>query len=156
MMSDSKRHYNKILHYYLTHRNLSEEAYQVITSLQENDIALWGGGSRKLMGCITDQLALVVKYQQAKLMQQQQQWLHYRNSLSAYDYLLSDAAHFVTIPSGYTDQEQAINLLSVVDRRRAIIWSLRLNIQIPDNPIIMKRPECINFIINKTMVKTGK
>lgn len=156
MMSKSKRHYDKILHYYLTHRYLNEEAYQVVTSLQPSEIALFLASSKKQMGSITETLSLVVKYQQAKLLHQQQEWLHYRNSLSAYDYLFSDAAHFVTIPDGYTDQEQAINLLSVVDRRRAIIWSLRFNIKIPDNPIIMQRPECINFIINKIIAKSGK
>lgn len=155
MMSKSKRHYDKILHYYLAHRDLNEEAYQVVTSTQPSDLALWLTSSKKQMGRITETLSLVVKYQQAKLMHQQQEWLGYRNSLSAYDYLFSDAAHFVTIPDGYTDLEHAINLLAVVDRRRAIIWSLRFNIQLPDNPIIMKRPECINFIINKGLAKSG-
>lgn len=151
-MCESKRHYNKILHYYLTHRDLNEEAYQVITSVQPNDIALLLTNSKKKMEKIAEKLVLIVRYQQAKLLRQQQEWLRYRSSLSAYDYLFSDAAHFMVIPDGYTDQEQAINLLSVVDRRRAIICSLRLNIQIPDNPIILKRPECINFIINNITV----
>ncbi|WP_148284486.1 hypothetical protein [Providencia burhodogranariea] len=155
-MSKSKRHYDKILHYYLTHRYLNEESYHVVTSLQPNEIALCLTGSKKQMVSITETLSVVVRCQQAKLMHQGQQWLHYRNSLSAYDYLFSDAAHFVTIPDGYTDQQQAINLLSVVDRRRAIIWLLRFNIEIPDNPIIIQRPECIKFIINNITVKSGK
>lgn len=151
-MNRSTRHYDKILHYYLTNGYLNEEAFQVVTGLHPEDIALYFTGSKKKLMAITETLSLVVKYQQAKLKHQQQEWLKYRNRLSAYDYLFSDAADFISIPDGYTDQEQAINLLSVVDRRRAIIWSLRFNIIVPENPIIMKRPECINFIINKIVI----
>lgn len=149
MMSEIKYKHEKILHYYLTHRYLSEEAYKILTELKQHEIdSLLSFSKTKIMN-ITNKLILIVKYQQAKLMKKHQEWIFYRNKISKYDCLYADAAQFVIIPKGFTEKELAIKLLSCVDSRKSIIWGLRLDIRIPDCQIIMKRPECINFIINK-------
>ncbi|EMA4781808.1 hypothetical protein U3C50_001522 [Providencia rettgeri] len=142
---------NKFLHYYLTQGDLNEEAYRVLTSLKPDEIMRWLSGSKIQMLNVVEKLSLVVKYQQAKLSQQHTEWLNYRSQLPSYDCLFSDAANFLSIPNGYCDKEQAINLLATIDRNQALIWAIRLNIQLPDAPIVMVRPECIQFIVNKVI-----
>ncbi|EKT60073.1 two-component response regulator [Providencia sneebia DSM 19967] len=117
--------------------------------LQHNEIIPLLAGSKQKIMSVINKLILVIKYQQAKLTNRHQDWMLYRSKMSKHDFLFADAAQFVEIPEGFSEKELAIKLLFNVDSRKAIVWALRLNIKLPDGSIIMKRPECINFIVNK-------
>ncbi|WP_434525707.1 hypothetical protein [Photorhabdus asymbiotica] len=146
-MKKSKRHYYKILHYYLVKGFLNEEAFNIITELSDEEIVMWFSSSRTRVSKVIELLSLVAQYQRARLNYTGVDWLGYRKKLLQSYYLWSDAAFFKEIPGGYTSQELGLIVLAAVNRRQAIVWSLRLGVKLPEGRVIVGRPEYLKSLI---------
>ncbi|CAQ85549.1 MULTISPECIES: hypothetical protein [Photorhabdus] len=146
-MKKSKRHYYKILHYYLVKGFLNEEAFNIITELSDEEIVMWFSLSRTRVSKVIELLSLVAQYQRARLNYTGVDWLGYRKKLLQNYYLWSDAAFFKEIPGGYTSQELGLIVLAAVNWRQAIVWSLRLGVKLPEGRVIVGRPEYLKSLI---------
>ncbi|MDH5999651.1 hypothetical protein, partial [Vibrio aestuarianus] len=80
-------------------------------------------------------------------------WLIYRDVLTQELSLLSDVFGLYDIPLNAEIDELGLSLLSAVNRRQAVLCSLRLKKSMPDIELKVKSPERLRFFIKHIITK---
>ncbi|WP_252413530.1 hypothetical protein [Aeromonas veronii] len=136
----SKKRHRKLLHYYLGKRILSQEAFSVLTSLTEDEIESWLSISKFKVREHVFRLGLVLEYQKCRLSNEGQNFASLRKKLGQELYLWSETVGFNQIPSMSSTLLSGLVLLAKYDNRLAIVWSIRLGLDIPETSIGIKYP----------------
>ncbi|HHL2502285.1 TPA: hypothetical protein ACQ301_004415 [Yersinia enterocolitica] len=152
-MNKAKRHYNKFLHHYLINGFLNEDTFSVLTTLTGEEIASGFSYSKARVTQAVEVMSLIAQYQRAKLNSDKSNLLSYRNKLLQSHYLWSDAAFFKKIPNGYTSLQLGLFLLMAIDRRLAIVYALRLGVDVSHGQIKVEHPECLQSIVLRLLHK---
>ncbi|EKN4037960.1 hypothetical protein NUF46_004291 [Yersinia enterocolitica] len=145
-MNKAKRYYNKFLHHHLKYGFIDEEIFSVLTTLTDEEITTGFSYSKARVTQAIEIMSLITKYQRAKLNEDNLNLLSYRNKLLQIHYLWSDAAFFKEIPNGYTSLQLGLFLLMAIDRRLAIVYALRLRVDLCNEQIKIEHPEYLQPI----------
>ncbi|CAH8232862.1 hypothetical protein [Vibrio aestuarianus] len=152
-MKRYKYYHQKFLHYGLTKFDINQEQFQVLTSLDDEDLEYYLSLKRSKLCTMIHMMGTIVKYQESKKNNTAPSWLIYRNVLPQELSLLSDVFGLYDIPLNAEIDELGLSLLSVVNRRQAVLCSLRLKKSMPDIELKVKSPERLRFFIKHIISK---
>ncbi|MCC4237899.1 hypothetical protein LL266_15495 [Vibrio anguillarum] len=150
-MKISKKRHQKLLHYYLSKRILSQEVFSVLTSLTEEEIESWLSISKFKVREYVFRLGLVLEYQKCRLSNESQNFASLRKKLGQELYLWSDTVGFNQIPSMSSTLLSGLVLLTEYNNRQAIVWSIRLGLDIPETSIDIKYPYRLTGVMHRAI-----
>lgn len=150
-MKTSKKRHQKLLHYYLSKRILSQEVFSVLTSLTEEEIESWLSISKFKVREHVLRLGLMLEYQKCRLSNESKNFGALRKRLGQELYLWSDTVGFNHIPSMSSTLLSGLMLLSEYNKRQAFVWSIRLGLDIPETPIDIKYPYRLKSVIHRAL-----
>ncbi|MDE1265079.1 hypothetical protein [Vibrio aestuarianus] len=154
-MKKYKYYHQKIVHYGLTKFDINQEQFQVLTSLDDEELEHYLSFKRSKLRTMIRIMGTIVKYQESKKNITNTSWLTHRDALTQELSLLSDifGLYDIDIPLDAEIDELGLGLLSVVNRRQAVLCSLRLKKCMPDIELKVKSPERLQFFVKHIISK---
>lgn len=152
-MKKYKYYHQKFLHYGLTKFDINQEQFQVLTSLNDEELEYCLSLKISKLRTMIHMMGTIVKYQESKQNVTNPSWLIYRDALTQELSLLSDVFGLYDIPLNAEIDELGLSLFSAVDRRQAVLCSLRLKKSMPDIELKVKSPERLQFFIKHIISK---
>lgn len=154
-MKKYKYYHQKNLHYGLAKLEINQEQFQVLTSLDDEELEHCLSFKRSKLRTMIRIMGTIVKYQESKKNITDTSWLTYRDALTQELSLLSDifGLYDIDIPLDAEIDELGLGLLSVVNRRQAVLCSLRLKKSMPDIELKVKSPERLQFFVKHIISK---
>ncbi|AMG31605.1 hypothetical protein AL542_15545 [Grimontia hollisae] len=137
-MKRSEKWYFRLKHHCLAKEHLTKEQFESLTQLSDEEVdAFFQQSSRhikKRMSC----LGKVVRYQNAKKAEISHEWPTLRQELGQKLCLWSDALGIKPVKGHADDVTLGLAMLANTDRKKAMIWSIRLKKALPDFLIEVK------------------
>lgn len=142
----------KLLHYHLSrNKYLSEEQFRALTSLTDYEVSCWLSQSKKnIKECVLT-CGAVLEYQRRRVEPNSGNLNLLRNRLGQNLYLWSDTVGFVNIPSMPSTLLSGLVLLSHHNRKLAIVWSILLGLQIPEETIGINYPYRFSGLMSRIL-----
>lgn len=127
----------------------------MLTTLDAKEVNDYFNYSTLNIKRMIQQLGTIALYQRCKLNSSvdSQQFIRLRQTMPRNLHLWSDCVGVDDIGSlaGFSELQLGLSLFSNVDRRKAIIWSLRLKINLSENFFKVKSLERLRFVINRCL-----
>lgn len=133
-MKAYKKRHQKLLHYCLT-RLLCPTSFSVLTTLTERECQQWLSSNLGEVRKVVATLGLLIEYQKYRLNRDGWKLLKARCSLSQDLYLWSDLIEIQHIPQEPSNQQLGLMMLAQYDKRLAVLWAIRLRVELPLEPI---------------------
>ncbi|MDN3612040.1 hypothetical protein ACODM8_17715 [Vibrio ostreicida] len=150
-MKAYKKRHQKLLHYCLTKRTLSEQSFSVLTSLTETESQQWLSSSLGQVRTAVTTLGLMAQYQRHRLNKEGAALLKIRQSLTQHLYLWSDTAGLTQIPSGVSAAQLGLIMLAQYDTRMAVIWATRLGAELPSERLSFQSKHRLRDVIRQVL-----
>ncbi len=145
----SEKWYFKFKHHCLANERLTVEQFEVITGLTQMEIECFFNKSsrhiKKRLLC----LGKVVRYQKSKQAKISYDWITLHRELGQKVCLYSDTVGIHEVLHEAHDLEYGLALLTIIDRRQAIIWAMRLRIIVPEFSVKIVSPPRLRFLYEK-------
>ncbi|EOG7723927.1 hypothetical protein ACLIN9_004352, partial [Vibrio parahaemolyticus] len=131
-MKKYNRVYQRVLHYYLSKAQLAEEEFLVLTTLTEEEIESFFWDRIKTVRKVIYLLGQIVEYQKSKRDIDYLSWVEMQALIPRELCLISDSIGLHTQIDVTDKNSLGLGLLSSIDRRKAIVWGLRLKYSAPE------------------------
>ncbi|MBU2895869.1 hypothetical protein [Vibrio hepatarius] len=151
-MKTYKKRHQKLLHHCLTQRQLSQDSFLVLTSLTDEEIYLWLSSSVGQVRQIVMTLGYLVEYQLYRNTRNSQAVLELRSILEQRMCLWSNAAGIQDVPQNMNSLQLGLLMLAHYNKRLAILWSIRLGIDIPSKPLKTSSPYRLSNVVHQVLV----
>ncbi|EGR4255104.1 hypothetical protein DDN41_17775 [Vibrio cholerae] len=148
-MKKYNRVYQHVLHYYLSKAQLAEEEFLVLTTLTEEEIQSFFFDRIKTVRKVVYLLGQIVEYQKSK------RDINYLSSIGMQALiprelcLISDSIGLHTKIDVTDKNSLGLGLLSSIDRRKAIVWGLRLKHSAPEQKLTVDSGARLRYLINR-------
>ncbi|RFD44488.1 hypothetical protein H330_013795, partial [Vibrio parahaemolyticus 3631] len=130
-MKKYNRVYQRVLHYYLSKAQLAEEEFLVLTTLTEEEIESFFLDRIKTVRKVIYLLGQIVEYQKSKRDIDYLSRVGMQALIPRELCLISDSIGLHTQIEVTDKNSLGLGLLSSIDRRKAIVWGLRLKHSAP-------------------------
>ncbi len=128
---------------------LTVEQFEVLTGLTEAEIDSFFKQSRRQIRQFLLHLGKIVRYQKSKQLEISSDWSTLRHELGQKLCLYSDSIGIQKICQEGHDLEYGLALLANIDRRKAVIWAIRLKKNLPDFAINVASIPRLTILLNQ-------
>ncbi|EMN6297067.1 hypothetical protein WB514_004574 [Vibrio parahaemolyticus] len=148
-MKKYNRVYQRVLHYYLSKAQLAEEEFLVLTTLTEEEIESFFLDRIKTVRKVIYLLGQIVEYQKSKRDIEYLSWIGTQALIPRELCLISDSIGLHTKIDVTDKNSLGLGLLSSIDRRKAIVWGLRLKHSAPEQMLTVDSGARLRYLINR-------
>ncbi|EGQ9306863.1 hypothetical protein F7U82_15350 [Vibrio parahaemolyticus] len=148
-MKKYNRVYQRVLHYYLSKAQLTEEEFLVLTTLTEEEVESFFWDRIKTVRKVIYLLGQIVEYQKSKRDIEYLSWISSQALIPRELYLISDSIGLHTQIDVTDKNSLGLGLLSSIDRRKAIVWGLRLKHSAPEKMLTVDSGARLRYLINR-------
>ncbi|HHG3164440.1 TPA: hypothetical protein ACPVW4_004557 [Vibrio parahaemolyticus] len=148
-MKKYNRVYQRVLHYYLSKAQLAEEEFLVLTTLTEEEIESFFLDRIKTVRKVIYLLGQIVEYQKSKRDIDYLSWGGRQALIPRELCLISDSIGLHTQIDVTDKNSLGLGLLSSIDRRKAIVWGLRLKHSAPEQNLTVDSGARLRYLINR-------
>ncbi|EGQ7830763.1 hypothetical protein [Vibrio parahaemolyticus] len=148
-MKKYNRVYQRVLHYYLSKAQLAEEEFLVLTTLTEDEIESFFWDRIKTVRKVIYLLGQIVEYQKSKRDIEYLSWIGTQALIPRELCLISDSIGLHTKIDVTDKNSLGLGLLSSIDRRKAIVWGLRLKHSAPEQMLTVDSGARLRYLINR-------
>ncbi|MBY7729049.1 hypothetical protein JHW46_01660 [Vibrio splendidus] len=134
-MKTYKKRHQKLLHYCLTQRLLCPISFSVLTNLTDKDSQRCLSSNLGEVRKVVATLGLLIEYQKHRQNREGWSLVQVRKLLGQNLYLWSDAVGIQHIPQELSNQQLGLMMLAQYDNRLAVVWSIRLRVDLPSQPL---------------------
>lgn len=145
----SEKWYFKLKHHCLAKERLTAEQFEVLTGLTQTEIECYFKQSSRHIKKRLLRLGKVVRYQKSKQAEISSDWLTLRRELGQKLCLYSDTIGIQRVTQEAHDLEYGLALLASIDRRKAIIWSIRLRKAMPEFSVKVASVPRLTLLFNQ-------
>ncbi len=145
----SEKWYFKLKHHCLAKEHLIIEQFDVLTGLTQEEIECYFKQSSRHIKNRLLRLGKVVRYQKSKQAEISSDWLVLIRELGQKSCMYSDSIGIESITQEVNDLEYGLALLATIDRRKAIIWSIRLRKAMPEFSVKVASVPRLTILFNQ-------
>ncbi|GIB24651.1 hypothetical protein VCSRO185_3457 [Vibrio cholerae] len=148
-MKRSEKWYFKLKHHCLTKERLTTEQFDVLTGLTQEEIESYFKQSSRHIKNRLIRLGKVARYQKSKKAEISSDWLVLSRELGKKLCMYSDSIGIKSINQEANDLEYGLALLAAIERRKGIIWSIRLRMVMPEFSIKVASVPRLTHLFNQ-------